>query len=223
MFYTREELNNLTYKEYVLLIAKELNSNGFSDKEGNEFNVGSDIHGNFVSDFSLGFIMSLKDAAAVDFLKHIGLLNNGRCPLTGLMINEHNKTTYMSEENVKFDINSYWIEHTKPTQNWGCILFPILLLIAVIWGFVNSFSFTTIVGICVGVLGILCSLFYSMSKIGNKWNKTTLSNRLNMNSATLHLIIKLDNGRLCLSPSMLDKFGIPNADYESYRRFCSGN
>ena len=96
MMYSKEDLNNLTYKDYILLMAEELNNNGFTDN-GKKYEVSTDVNGNFVSDFFRAFVLSMEDKGAVDFLKGIGLLNNGRCPLTGLMYSQSSKTSYTSE------------------------------------------------------------------------------------------------------------------------------
>ena len=74
MKYTKEGLSNMTYKEYVLLMAEELNNNGFTDN-GKSYEVSTDVNGNFVSDFFRAFILSMRDKNAVDFLKEVGLLN----------------------------------------------------------------------------------------------------------------------------------------------------
>ena len=115
MKYTRNDLDNLMYKDYILLIARELNQNSFKNDQGREYEVGTNVHGDFVSDFSRGFVLSIKDPKAIEFLKRVGLLNNGRCPLTGLMLSPATTMTYTSEygSNIQYDINKKWLDYTK--------------------------------------------------------------------------------------------------------------
>lgn len=68
MKYTRNDLDNLIYKDYILLIARELNQNSFKNDQGREYEVGTNVHGDFVSDFSRGFVLSIKDPKAIEFL-----------------------------------------------------------------------------------------------------------------------------------------------------------
>lgn len=51
MKYSREDIELLMYKDYILLMAEELNNNGFTDN-GKRYEVGTNVNGNFVSDFS---------------------------------------------------------------------------------------------------------------------------------------------------------------------------
>ena len=55
MKYSREYLEGLMYKDYILLMAEELNGNGFTDN-GKKYEVSTDVNGNFVSDFFRGFV-----------------------------------------------------------------------------------------------------------------------------------------------------------------------
>lgn len=90
MKYSAEEINNLSYLEWMEIIAKELNAAGFKGRGYSEtagcmmkdispYNVDMDN----VHYFFLGCI---NDAKAMDYLKSLGLVNNKRCPMCGAVI-----------------------------------------------------------------------------------------------------------------------------------------
>lgn len=68
MKYSKEYIERIMYKDYILLMAEELTTNGFTDN-GKKYEVCTDVNGNFVSDFFRGFVLSMKDKKAVDYLK----------------------------------------------------------------------------------------------------------------------------------------------------------
>ena len=158
------------YKDYILLMAEELNNNGFTDN-GKKYEVGTDVNGNFVSDFFRGFVLSLKDKKATDFLKEIGLLNNGRCPLTGLMISAANKSTFTSKYNpsITYGISSKWQEYTKVKRNWGCFISPVIIVVGIILGIANGFNVYAYSTIGFGILIAILSGMYGGANFGNNW------------------------------------------------------
>ena len=218
--YSQDNLNELTYKDYILLIAKELNNNGFADDKGEVYKVGTDINGNFVSDFSRGFILSIKDKEAIDFLKEIGLFNNGRCPLTGLMLSDKTTTKHTSEydSHITYDISTLWEKYTKSRINWGCIVPIPIIIIGIIIGFIYSFSTMAYVVIGIGILVGISSIMHRMSKFGNNWNTICLSNALGMNTITLFHIQKLRKSNVDITYQMIKMLenGIPSGDLLSY-------
>lgn len=217
MKYSKEKLNNLTYKDYILLMAEELNKNGFTDK-GKKYEVSTDVYGNFVSDFFRAFVLSMEDKGAVDFLKEIGLLNNGRCPLTGLMYSQLSQTSYTSEHNpsINYEINRKWLEYTKGKRNWGCILsFPVII-VGVVVGIINGFSTMALVIMGLGVLIAILAGMYGMADFGNNWNKLCLSNEIGINTATLINILEIEKSGKGYSPDILQKYEIPSADFEEF-------
>ena len=193
MKYSKDDLNNLLYKEYILLIAEELNNNGFTRDNGNKYEVGTDIDGNFVSDFSRGFVLSLKDEKAIEFLKGIGLLNNGRCPLTGLMLSDKTRTTYTSNEapNISYDINTAWNEYTEIRRNWGCLISIPIIIIGIVIGLINGFDTTAYIVLGVGVGGAILAGVHGTANFGNNWNTLCMSNGIGINTVTLFYILKI--------------------------------
>lgn len=226
MKYSRNDLDNLMYKDYSLLIAEELNNNGFKDDDGKEYEVGTNVHGDFVSDFSRGFILSIKDPKAIDFLKQVGLLNNGRCPLTGLMLSPATTMTYTSEygSNIRYDINKKWLDYTKEKKNWGCFVSLAVLVIAIIVGIVNEFDTTIYIILCVAALGLILSVMYGMSNFGNNWNKLNLSNEIGINTVTLNYMAKIwnDNSDKGVFRNKAIANEIPKADMAAFEDWVNG-
>lgn len=220
MKYSREDIELLMYKDYILLMAEELNNNGFTDN-GKRYEVGTNVNGNFVSDFSRGFILALKDQKATDFLKEIGLLNNGRCPLTGLMISSASKTTFTSEYNssITYDISSTWLEYTKTKRNWGCCISPAIIVAGIVLGIVNSFNVYTYSTIGLGILIAVLSGMYGGTKLGDNWNKLCLSNELGINTATLFSILKMEESGEGMNYLNASKHDIPFSDFNAYMQW----
>jgi len=76
MKYSSSYINSLSFKDYLKLMAKELNEHGFRES-GHEYEV-------FEDEFMRLFMMGpVNDPKAMAFLKEQGLLENGRCPSCG--------------------------------------------------------------------------------------------------------------------------------------------
>lgn len=221
MKYTEQQLHGLKYKDYILLMAKELNDNGYTDEDGNQYSVSTDVNGEFVSDFSLGFVLSLKDVEAVEFLKRIGLLDNGRCPLTGLMIYDGCKKRYTSKysSDVHFDINTAWDEYNKVRRNWGCLLSPAIIIIGIILGCMNGFDSTIWWIIGGSIVVFVLSVFYGGANFGNNWNKTCHANAIGVNTITLHYILKTEYASTGMINNDIVKYGICIGDLKAFRGF----
>ncbi|MBR2777335.1 MAG: hypothetical protein IKD75_09580 [Prevotella sp.] len=220
MKYSKENLNNLTYKDYILLMAEELNNNGFTDK-GKKYEVSTDINGNFVSDFFRGFVLSLEDKGAVDFLKEIGLLNNGRCPLTGLMYSQLSQTSYTSEHNpaINYEINRKWFEYTKEKRNWGCFVPIPIIIVGIVIGIINGFNTIAFVTMGLGVLIAILVGMYGGAKFGNNLDRLFFSNELGINTLTLIGILEIEESGKGHSPDIVQKYEIPSADLERFLRW----
>lgn len=222
MKYSRDTIDELTYKDYILLIAEELNKNGFTDGEGKEYKVRTNSYGDFVSDFSRDFILSIGNKEAIDFLKGIGLLNNGRCPLTGLMLSDTTTTTYTSEysTNINYDISTLWKKYTTPKRNWGCFVSIPVIIIGIIIGLINSYNTIVFIVIGIGLLLGIFSIMYGWCNFGYNWDMTCLSDALGMNNITLLHIIKLRKSNIDIAHQMIKMFenGIPSGDLLSYMK-----
>ncbi|MBP3511801.1 MAG: hypothetical protein J6K19_07185 [Prevotella sp.] len=222
MKYSREYLNGLMYKDYILLMAEELNNNGFTDN-GEKYKVGTNIIGDFVSDFSVGFVLSITDKRAIDFLKDIGLLNNGRCPLTGLMISSTTQSVFNSEHNssITYYISSIWQEYTKKKRNWGCFVSIPIILIGIVIGVINGFDVYIYTTIGLGILLAILFGMYGASKFGNNWNRTCLSNEIGINTVTLFYILKMEKACEEMNYQNASKYGISSADFDAYMKWLN--
>lgn len=90
MKYNSEYINSLSFREYIKLMADELNSNGFKEYGKYEYN-------SFENDPSMRrlFMMGpVNDPKAMAFLKSLGLLENGRCPSCGAPMSVYRYTWY---------------------------------------------------------------------------------------------------------------------------------
>ncbi|MBR3798339.1 MAG: hypothetical protein IKK36_05450 [Bacteroidales bacterium] len=84
--YTKEYINSLSFREYLELMAKELNDNGFKSYYGSEYTV---------SDDPILFMMQpIEDPEAMRFLTWKGLIGNGRCPQCGAPMSNNNHIWY---------------------------------------------------------------------------------------------------------------------------------
>lgn len=220
MKYSREDLCELSYKNYILAMEKELNAEGYRN-DGKPYEVSTNVNGDFVSDFSRAFVLNIKDMKAMQYLKDIGLIDNGRCPLTGLMITDSTRAIYTSEcnSNIKYEINKEWIEYNKVKRNWGCFvgLFICVASIFVLFseGLGSAFYYTLGTGVALVVLFSM----YGGTKFGNNWNKICLSNQLCINTITLHEIMKIEDNE-GLSSKSIKEHNIPSGDITLYQRWA---
>lgn len=130
MKYSTEEINSMSYREWMETIAKELNEAGF---KGEGYNAAT---GRFmknvapyeVQDIGTFFLGAINDAQAMDYLKSIGLVNNGRCPMCGAVIKgTPSRFTDGMNPNLNFHICSSCRKEGQrmsinPANNSGCML-----------------------------------------------------------------------------------------------------
>ena len=79
MKYSKDYINSLSFRDYIKLMADELNANGFKENGKYEYN-------SFYDDSAMRrlFMMGpVNDPKAMSFLKMQGLIENGRCPSCG--------------------------------------------------------------------------------------------------------------------------------------------
>ena len=80
--YSSHEINSLSRQEWNELIAKELNQKGFRKREyinGDWVNTGL-----YSADYDTDkFFYGIAKPKEIEYLKEVGLLNNGRCPHCG--------------------------------------------------------------------------------------------------------------------------------------------
>lgn len=134
MKYSTEEVNNMSYQEWMETIAKELNEAGF---KGDGY---SETTGQFIKNaapykvrnISTFFMGAINDSNAMDYLKSIGLVNNGHCPMCGAVIKgAPSRFTSGMNPNLNFHICSSCRREGQRISinpsNSGCMLAFILL------------------------------------------------------------------------------------------------
>jgi hypothetical protein len=129
MKYSSNYINSLSYSEYLELIVKELNDNGFI-----ETYTGSKYELNIKdpTDCKL-FIFSIEDINALIYLKNIGLINNGRCPICGASIPSNIYTyTNRHNSNISFYICKNCYGGPEKLTKQGCMLSLLLVLLVII-------------------------------------------------------------------------------------------
>ena len=77
MKYTSSYINSLSFDEYRGLIVKELNENGYRVSGNKEYEIKDYLPKNAL------ILDAFDDPQALDFLKSLGLVDNGRCPFCG--------------------------------------------------------------------------------------------------------------------------------------------
>ena len=77
MKYTSEYIKSLSFLDYLELMARELNENGYKVTDGSDYKVYDYLPKNAL------MLNVLEDPNAMIFLKSQGLLENGRCPTCG--------------------------------------------------------------------------------------------------------------------------------------------
>ena len=138
MKYSAGEIINMSYLEWMETIAKELNEAGFK-KEGHstiEKRFVKNIKPYEVNDARYFFMGSIDDAKAMDYLKSIGLVNNGRCPMCGKPIKgTPSRFTDGLNPNLNFHICSSCRKNgQRMSNNSGCIIAFALIP----WNFIKS-------------------------------------------------------------------------------------
>ncbi|MCI1786345.1 MAG: hypothetical protein LKI59_09475 [Bacteroidales bacterium] len=135
MNYTSAQVNNMTYEQWMEAIAKELNDAGFKARGYNqELQKWQDNYVPYVvgdpKDFFLG---GLRDVEALDYLKSVGLINNGRCPMCGNPIKGH-PGSFTSGYNPAFNFqicqncaNEGKSVSVNPANSSGCLVALLLI------------------------------------------------------------------------------------------------
>ena len=131
--YSAEQIQEISFDKYMALIAKELNDEGFRVKN-NRGEASKYSPDEFLIDVDV-----IKDENALNYLKRIKLIDNGRCPKCGNVMNK-NKYTFTNRFNPNA---SYYIckscynkglnlqrAFNPSSNNKGCLLFILLLIIS---------------------------------------------------------------------------------------------
>ena len=135
MKYSAEEINDMSYLEWMETIANELNLAGFKTSGYSETarKFVKNINPYEVYDVKTFFLGSISDYKAMDYLKEIGLVNNKRCPMCGNPITGTPSTfTCGITPHLSFHICSSCRREGKrisinPANNSSCMLAIILM------------------------------------------------------------------------------------------------
>ena len=140
MKYTSEEINRISWQEWNELMAKELNEAGFR----RECTYGGEKYTSpyEADDEPMLFIHGLGEEE-VNYLKSVGLLNNGRCPQCGRPINGNpGRFTSGFNHNLHFQICQTCVSRGKRTSvnpannSQGCMIALLLLPIQLLKSFI---------------------------------------------------------------------------------------
>lgn len=103
MKYTSEYINSLSFTDYLELMAKELNENGFRETDGTPYEVYDYLPKNAL------MLDAFEDDKALGFLRSQGLIENGRCPFCGAPMSVY---------------KYYWSDRRNPSKKvyvcYGC-------------------------------------------------------------------------------------------------------
>lgn len=133
--YSLSQVKNMTFRQWIETIVKELNSAGFRARG---YNSKIQKWQNNFSLYEVGepetfFLGELVDVDAVEYLKEIGLVDNGKCPLCGNNI-EGNPGRFTDGYNssLHFQICQNCVSQGKrvsvnPANNTGCIISLLLM------------------------------------------------------------------------------------------------
>lgn len=136
MKYTSEQINAMSWREWAETMAKELNEAGFQYRGiGNKlepYSVGKAEDGPKL--FLLG---SVENSEEITYLKNIGLLNNGRCPMCGnKIIGASGRFTSGFDSNYHFQVCQSCVNKRKRvsinSSNQGCIVALLLMPLSIV-------------------------------------------------------------------------------------------
>ncbi len=133
MRYSKSDLMSLSYADWMETIAKELNQAGFQTKilkfstaEPHWVNGPYEVHDPDT------FFDTINSSKAINYLKEIGLLDNGRCPMCGDGISHPGRFTDGYNSSISYQICQRCVR-TKggllpDSRGCGCLLFLLMLL-----------------------------------------------------------------------------------------------
>lgn len=135
--YSREQVKAMSQSEYESLICEELNNAGFRHCFHNE------EHKYFPSDSVFGGAIVF-DLQAVEYLKQIGLLNNGKCPMCSVKEDELDyKLQWQRSGAICHVCKSCYKEYAtqeRAKRGMGCCLIVLVIIVLIIWGIVKLIS-----------------------------------------------------------------------------------
>jgi len=129
MKYAREQVKAMTQDEYESAICKELNDAGFRHEfhgEQLEYHPDESTFGGAI----------VYDSDAVNYLKGIGLINNGKCPMCGRNEEELRYRFTYNEGYSNYHVckHCYKLYKKNPVRGCCCCLGTIVVVGLLFWG-----------------------------------------------------------------------------------------
>lgn len=223
MKYDKEYVSKMVFKDYIELIVKELNENGFVNAANAPYKLGTDIYGGWLWRSYSCFMTTVSDAKAVDYLKSIGLLNNGRCPLTGLMLSNQDYT-YESKLNssINFQVNKEWIKLTGNNYNIGCIGALVLLVVLLILMIVYGLTSHLFIAVGCTIAYLVFNVLSHMSTMGKELNYQSIAKQVGTTPISIKTCFKFreEMDRMYQTHSskrVLELPSIASGDFEAFQ------
>lgn len=135
--YTRNQVKAMTQDEYESVICDELNTAGYRS----EFH--GELHEYEPDESTFGGAIVF-DPKAVEYLKQIGLIDNGKCPMCSvreddLLYRLQNQTSGATYHVCKSCYKQY-AQQERNKRGIGCCLGIIVIVVLFIWGIVKILS-----------------------------------------------------------------------------------
>lgn len=128
MKYSRDQVKAMTQDEYESAICDELNAAGFRNK------IQGELHEYLPDESTFGGAIVF-DPEAVNYLKGIGLVNNGKCPLCGRNEEElRYRFTYQDGySNYHVCKRCYKLYRKNPIRGCSCCLGTSFIIGFIVW------------------------------------------------------------------------------------------
>ena len=131
MKYKRDLVKSMTQEEYESAICQELNSAGFRHEfRGKQFEYQPDE-----STFGGSIVF---DADAVNHLKQIGLVDNGKCPMCSVREDDLAYKLQNTQSGAIYHVckkcYKRYSRQEQTKRGLGCCLGGIIVIILIIWG-----------------------------------------------------------------------------------------
>ncbi len=136
MKYTSFQINSMSWKAWCNLMVDELNKAGFKERGYNEETrqwQNDYVPFKEVDDPTWFVLGTLTKGKELEYLKSLGLLNNGRCPMCGNRIDGNpGRFTSGYDSSFHFQVCQSCVSKGKrnslnPANNTGCIVALLLL------------------------------------------------------------------------------------------------
>ena len=132
--YSREQVKTMTQDEYESVICKELNDAGFRQ----EYNGKQLEYYPSDSVFGGGIVF---DNKAVNYLKDIGLVDNGKCPMCSVKEDEFDYILQNQQSGAVYHVckscYKQYAQQERARRGCGCCLGILIVIGLIIWGLIK--------------------------------------------------------------------------------------